>query len=306
MKAVPLTPLVNSFEPDRKGQIGGTMTAQAKITGAGTTGVNLKKNLNGNFDIDSTNLNYAIDKVKQPIIKLIINVVGSVPDLIHNPIQAAGILMGGAVGLQHGGLTDELQKSPIQAVNAHGTAGSGRIDLKQASVMSAAFRADANGTVQIADVLTNSPVNIPVSVSLSRDVAQRFGIGGDTNAAYAKMPDFLLVVGTVGDPKPDKKKLMVLGTSAVGGIVKSLTGNSGAGSLIQGAGGLLGGKSGSSSGTGTGGSTNTPTGRSDLLKGVTGFLGGNSGSSSGTPSNQPATNKPAGNELLNELFKPKK
>src|SRR5205823_6539791 len=161
----------------------------------------------------------AIDKVKQPVIKLIINVVGSVPDLIHNPVGTAGSLLGGAVGLQHGGLTDELQKAPIQAINAHGTAGSGHVQLQQASVVSAAFRADAKGTVQLADVLTNSPINLPVDVSLSQAVARRFGVAAaDTNAAYAKLPDFLLVGGTIGKPTPDKRKLLVLGASAVGGV----------------------------------------------------------------------------------------
>ena len=226
LKAVPLTPLVNSFEPDRKGQIGGTLTAQAKIAGAGITGVNLKKNLTGNFDINSTNLNYSIEQVKQPVIKLIINVVGSVPELINNPVGAAATLAGGAVGLQHGQLTDELQKSPIQAISARGTAGSGRVELQQAAVVSAAFRADAKGTVQLADILTNSPINLPVDISLSKDVSSRFGVSvADTNAAYAKLPDFLLIEGTVGKPKPNNRKLLVLGTSAIGGVVKALSGN---------------------------------------------------------------------------------
>ena len=35
---VPLAPLVNTFAPDRQGQLGGTLTAHAQIAGAGTTG----------------------------------------------------------------------------------------------------------------------------------------------------------------------------------------------------------------------------------------------------------------------------
>src|SRR4029077_2522820 len=38
---IPLAPLVNTFQPDRKGQIGGTLLAQAKLKGAGTTGASL-------------------------------------------------------------------------------------------------------------------------------------------------------------------------------------------------------------------------------------------------------------------------
>ncbi len=54
-QAIPLAPLVNSFQPDRKGQVGGTLTATAKLSGAGTTGVSLQKNLTGQFDVTSTN-----------------------------------------------------------------------------------------------------------------------------------------------------------------------------------------------------------------------------------------------------------
>src|SRR5207302_137232 len=46
---VPLAPLVNSFQPERRGQLGGTFTAQAKIDGAGITGASLQKNLSGQF-----------------------------------------------------------------------------------------------------------------------------------------------------------------------------------------------------------------------------------------------------------------
>ena len=35
---VPLAPLVNTFQPERKGQVGGTTTVQGHISGAGITG----------------------------------------------------------------------------------------------------------------------------------------------------------------------------------------------------------------------------------------------------------------------------
>ena len=53
---VPFAPLVDSFAPDRKGQLGGLLTAHAQINGAGVTGANLKKNLTGQFNIGATNL----------------------------------------------------------------------------------------------------------------------------------------------------------------------------------------------------------------------------------------------------------
>src|SRR5262249_7112887 len=48
---VPLTPLINTFQPERRGQLGGTFTAQAKLDGAGITGPSLQKNLKGQFDL---------------------------------------------------------------------------------------------------------------------------------------------------------------------------------------------------------------------------------------------------------------
>src|SRR5205085_2360295 len=49
---VPLAPLVNSFQPERKGQVSGTAIAEANISGIGTTGENLQKNLKGNFNFN--------------------------------------------------------------------------------------------------------------------------------------------------------------------------------------------------------------------------------------------------------------
>jgi len=64
-----LAPLVNSFQPDRKGQIGGHFSASAQVKGEGTTGVNLQKNLSGQFNVLATNLNLSIVNVRSPVLK---------------------------------------------------------------------------------------------------------------------------------------------------------------------------------------------------------------------------------------------
>ena len=46
---VPLAPLMNTFKPDRKDQMGGTVTANAQVKGAGVTGASLQRNLTGQF-----------------------------------------------------------------------------------------------------------------------------------------------------------------------------------------------------------------------------------------------------------------
>ena len=268
-QAVPLTPLVNSFQPDLKGQVGGTATAQARVTGAGVTGASLQKNLSGQFDMSSTNLNYSVVNIKNPVFKSVINIIAGIPELLRNPAAGVGSLLGnltgGKLGLS-GGLADDLQRSPIDTIDARVRMGAGSVDLQEAMVQSAAFQANATGAITLAPVLTNSALNIPVTVALSQPIAQRLNLASaDTNAAYAKLPDFLTMRGTVGMPKADINKLALVGTT-----VKSITG------FVPAAGKTAEG----------------------LVEGLLGTK------SSGT--NQPATNQSPVDSLIRGIFGPKK
>jgi hypothetical protein len=268
--AIPLAPLVNSFTPERKGQVGGTLTAVAKIAGAGTTGASLQKNLTGNFDVGTTNLNLQVINIRSPWLKTLVDVVVFIPELVHNPGSAVTSLVG-SIGGKGGGLSDELAKSPLDTVTARGVMGGGKVELQQAAVQSPAFRAEAAGAITLSDVLTNSAVQIPVSVYLKRSIAQQLNLVPDntpTNAVYAKLPDFFTMKGTLGGPKSDVDKLALANTAlksvGVTGLEKKA--------------------------------------ESELGK-LGGLFGGNK-SSKGT--NAPATNtSPAGN-LFNQLLKPKK
>lgn len=296
-QAVPLAPLVNSFQPDRKGQLGGTFTANAKLNGVGTSGASLQKSLAGQFDLASTNLNLAVVDIKSPVIKTIVNVVATIPDLIKNPETAVGSLLQGLTGKTSGGLTDELSKSPINTIVASGTAAAGKVNLQQAAIQSAAFRAEATGTIALAPVLTNSTIRIPVSVSLSQAIAQRINLvpaGTPTNAPYAKLPDFLTEIGTVGNPKAQINKLALLGLAA-----KGLGGT--AGSIMQSLGAL-----GGTGATGTNASGANTNRANNLLQGLGGILGGNAPANTNAPGTPPATNQAPLNNLLNDLFKPRK
>jgi hypothetical protein len=90
-------------------------------------------------------------------------------------------------------------------------------------------------------VLTNSTIQLPVSISLERSAAQRMNLvpaNTPTNATYAKLPDFLSLTGTLGKPDKTIDKAAILSMVAQGfGGSSGKTGN-----LIQGLGGLLGGK----------------------------------------------------------------
>lgn len=282
---VPFAPLWNTFKPEEKGKLGGTLTAMANISGTGTTGESLKKTLNGKFDIGTTNLNLSVANVKSPILRTIINVVATIPELLRNPEGAVGSLLGTVTGNvlgTGGGLTDELSKSPIDVITARGGAGDGRVDLQEMVIRSAAFEANAKGAVTLENVLTNSTINIPVAISLRRGVAERINAvpaNTPTNADYVKLPDFLSLAGTVGKPKANINKL-ALGGQVLKGFVPSFGGggstNGGSGSLLQGIGGLL--NRGTTPSTNTNTATNAP----------------------------PATNEPPINNFLNSILGPRR
>ena len=297
---VPLTPLVNSYQPERKGQVGGTATATAQFKGAGVTGINLKKNLTGQFDLVATNLNLSLGNVRTPVIKSIINVVVAIPGAIRNPTAAVGNLLGGLLGAKHesGGWVDELMKSPLNAIVAHGTAGNGKIELKESFVESVAFRGEAIGAIEIANVLSNSVMRFPVTVALSKGLSDSIGLtpaNTPTNATYVALPQFLKMKGTLGMPKsdPDWFVLAKLALKSSGGIL----GNTG-GAVTDKAGGalnavesLLGGKkSDVITNTNTVPMTNAPApnAANDLIRGFGGLLGGQKKPAA---TNQPAAPK---------------
>ncbi len=126
-KAVPLAPLINTFQPQSAGQIGGTATASVQINGAGITGASLQKNLAGQYNVGLTNINLSVDKVKNLIIKQIINVVAIIPQLASNPENAIGTLLGGVAG--ESSLMNQLKQSPINVISAQGTLGNGEVKL---------------------------------------------------------------------------------------------------------------------------------------------------------------------------------
>ena len=97
-----------------------------------------------------------------------------------------------------------------------------------------------NGTVTLAEVLTNSVINIPVSISINKAFTSSFTnlsfVDAPTNGNYVKLPDFFSEVGTVGEPKPNIDKV-ALAKATVQAMVPDLIG--GTNGLLQGIGGLL-------------------------------------------------------------------
>jgi uncharacterized protein involved in outer membrane biogenesis len=246
---VRLAPLVSTFEPERKGQIGGTLSAHVRFEGAGITGASLQKSLSGQFDVGATNLDLNIANVRSRMLKTVVNTIAMVPELLHNPLSAIGTLFGGSTG--RGGLTGELTGSPINVIAVRGSAGEGRINVAQALVRSAAFEADGQGAITLAQMLTHSILQIPVALSLSRSIASQLNLATGANTAYVRLPDFLTIKGALANPKAAIDKRALLGTTlkAVGGAVPGV--NTVSGAVVQGLGGLSGGQSAPSNAVGT-------------------------------------------------------
>jgi hypothetical protein len=184
-------------------------------------------------------LNLSVVNVRSPILKTLIDVVATVPQLLSNPQNAILSLLNHVTGQGNGSLMNQLQQSPIETIAVQGRAGSGRIDLQLGDVQSAAFEADATGTIALAPALTNSTINIPVTILLSRSIAGQLNLAAvsTSTGAYVPLPQFLTMTRTLGDPKADISKLALAGIAvqSVGNsLVNPAAGNSSpVGSLLN-------------------------------------------------------------------------
>jgi hypothetical protein len=167
------------------------------------------------------------------------------------------------------------------------------VELQAAEIRSTAFQAQAGGGIGLEPILTNSTLQIPLTVSFSRAMADRVGlVTADipTNQVYVALPDFVSLKGTVGEPKADINKLALAGLAARtgAGVVKQIGGASGgkAGDILGAVGSLLGGGT-TAPGTNAPTATNRPPAdpAGNLLRGLGGILGGGRTSA-------PATNAP--------------
>ena len=242
MDKVPVKPLASSFAGD-KGTVDGVLVADVDIKGAGITPPSLRSNLNGHANFALTNATIALTS---PVMKYIekwvpflpIAAIQSISDKIKVP---------------------ELTTVPITEISSSTALGQGKISIQSSRVVSPSFMMVTHGDIPIADVLTDSPLNMPVEFSLSRSLAQKANLmpsDAAPTAQYGTLPSFISVTGTLGKPdhKFDAKGLgmiaLQVGTKALGGQT---------GQIVKGLSGILGGQSQSSTNAaGTNAPSNTP------------------------------------------------
>ena len=255
---IPVLPIANSVLPDANGKYNGVVSASAKIKGRGVTGTNLKQNLNGNVSLTLSGANIQLIESRTKIFFIPID-IKLIATLLNIP---------------------EIMQSPLTAVNVKLNAGNGRIDVQQAQVISPAFLANVHGVIPIADVLANSPLNMPVEVSLTNSLAAKLSLSkaqAAPSAGFTQLPVFLTVAGTMGNIETKKNTIVLLALTA------------------RAASGLVGGGVGNAGKTGGG-----------LLQGIEGILTGGTPGTNTTNTNKPATKSSPVNNLLNQLLKPKK
>ena len=194
---VPIGALADTFMPESKGAYRGDLIANANFKGQGTTGKSLHNNLTGQANLVLTNAN----------VKLSLS-----PRWSGILTMVAGLLQ-----------TPEITQSPLTLMNVNIGAGNGQLKVTNTFVQGAAYQATVQGIIQIADILTNSPLNLPVQLNLAKNLAQRSHLGSANsgNGAYVPLAQFLTIEGTVGQPKEKINKLALAATSigAISGFI---------------------------------------------------------------------------------------
>jgi hypothetical protein len=151
------------------------------------TGTNLQKNLAGQLAFSFTNANISLLHPKANML------IAPVAVLLRVP---------------------ELAKSPLESAAANARLGNGQVAIQQLSALSPAFYAEAQGTIPLAPVLTNSPLNLPVAFWLRRSLAEKANLVPDNatpGAKYVKLPDFIKVTGTLGHFETKTDKIAIVG-----------------------------------------------------------------------------------------------
>ncbi|MGV3775026.1 MAG: AsmA family protein [Verrucomicrobiales bacterium] len=181
----PLEPLANSFTTNPPGMLQGNIVADLQVQGTGSTGKSLQKSLAGDIKLALTNMNYQVVAPKWK--KLLVPIAAAV--------QAP-----------------ELLQTPINFIDMKVKMGEGNINLEAVRVASEAFLANVHGIIPINEVLTNSPLNLPVELSLRRSLAAKIRMlpaNTPEDAKYAPLPNFVSIKGTIGNYETDINKTAI-------------------------------------------------------------------------------------------------
>lgn len=158
----------------------------------------------------------------------------------------------------------------------------------------------------MAEVITNSPLKLPVELSLLRSLADRAHLtpaNAPTNTPYVQLPTFVTLAGTIGNAKTEVNKLVVGGLAMRSlSNIPQLGGK--AGTVLQGLGNVLTQQPAAPAATNSPARTNAPANTaSTVLQGLDSLLGRQKSGSTTNTNAPPSTNKTASPALLDLLNK---
>jgi len=217
---VPVQAFTDTLDPANKGKVSGLVLASGDWSGEGLTEPALQRNLSGTMSMQYKDAN--------------IELVSPTIRLLMSPITALLRL-------------PELMKTPISGLEANVNVQNQTLTLKDTKVLSDAFQVHTGGEIPLANVLTNSVLNLPVEFHLERSIAKKSNLipsSAPKDTPFVKLPDFVKLQGTVGKPETKTDKLVLSGL-----LVKSAAGlplnvGEGAVNALKGVGNFLVGDSG--------------------------------------------------------------
>lgn len=271
LQRLPLAPLAATFMAPSPDPWQGDLSLALAVKGTGSTGPNLRRHLSGHFQVDVTNAALRIKSLLTPsrgaqttTSQQFLRVLVGILDPLLNAV-------GGALGVPN------LVAQPFDTSRLQLEFGQGNIQLRDFTLANSTIIVGSRGHIPMADVLMASPLDLPVEISLAGPLAQRLQIisSAPAGASHVKLPDFVVVRGTLENPQTRLNTKVITGT-ALQRVGKEVGGE--AGTLLQGLGNILGG--------GTRPVTNAP-----AVKPA-------------TPPPAPNTNAPI-NNLINDLFRPR-
>lgn len=217
---IPVQALTDTLDPANKGKVSGLLTAKGDWSGAGLTEPALQQHLSGSMSMQYSEAN--------------IELVSPTVRLLMTPITALLRL-------------PELMKAPITGMEAHVGVQNQVLSLKDTKVLSDAFQVHTGGDIPLANVLTNSVLNLPVAFHLERSIARKSNLipsSAPKDAPFVKLPDFVSLQGTVGKPETKTDKLVLSGLLMKSAAGLPLNVGEGAVNALKGVGNFLVGDSG--------------------------------------------------------------
>ncbi|MDD9865989.1 MAG: DUF748 domain-containing protein, partial [Verrucomicrobiales bacterium] len=211
-------PLVAAFDPESKESVAGKVTVLAKLDSSGKTQGEFWANLKGTTEFKFAEGDLRVFSDTTKILLTPVAILLRLPDMLNSPIDS-----------MHAKLKIENK----------------RVQLETCEVKGSVFVAGATGAIALDETLEASALDLPVQLSIRRDLADKAGLipkGTPLSAKFVKLPDFVKVGGTIGEPKTKTDKLAIvglLGQSAAGlpGTIENK-----AGGLLENAANLLDGE----------------------------------------------------------------